>query len=45
MDFTTLFTGLQTSLETTMSNYSLAEIMTIFLGTFVLSAWVGLLYR
>ncbi len=45
MDFTTLFTGLQTGLETTMSNYSLAEIMTILLGTFVLSAWVGLLYR
>lgn len=45
MDFTTFFTGLQTTLETTMSNYTFSDIATILLGTFALSAWVGLLYR
>ena len=45
MDITTLFTGIQESLSTTMSNYSMWDILLILLGTFALSVWVGLLYR
>ena len=45
MDITTLFTGIQQSLSTTMSNYSMWDILLILLGTFALSVWVGLLYR
>lgn len=45
MDITTIFTGIQEILSTTMSNYTFVDILTIFLGTFVLSLWVGLLYR
>lgn len=45
MDITTLFTGIQESLSTTMSNYSMWDILLILLGTFGLSVWVGLLYR
>lgn len=45
MDITTLFTGIQESLSTTMSNYSIWDILLILLGTFALSVWVGLLYR
>lgn len=45
MDITTLFTGIEQSLSTTMSNYSMWDILLILLGTFALSVWVGLLYR
>ena len=45
MDFTTIFTGIQESLSTTMSNYSLGDILAILLGTFALSVRVGRLYR
>lgn len=45
MDITTLFTGIQENLSTTMSNYSMWDILLILLGTFALSVWVGLLYR
>lgn len=45
MDITTLFTGIEQSLSTTMSNYSIWDILLILLGTFALSVWVGLLYR
>lgn len=45
MDFTTIFTGIQESLSTTMSNYSLGDILAILLGTFALSVRVGWLYR
>ena len=45
MDFTTIFTGIQESLSTTMSNYSLGDILAILLGTFALSMRVGRLYR
>ncbi len=45
MDVTTIFTSIQEGLSITMSNYSLGDILIIFLGTFVLSLWIGFLYR
>ena len=41
----TIFTGIQENLSTTMSNYSLGDILAILLGTFALSVRVGRLYR
>jgi hypothetical protein len=45
MDVTTIFTSIQEGLSITMSNYGLGDILIIFLGTFVLSLWIGFLYR